>query len=478
MARLCLAGDSLPLVCHDVGRHVELQDYVRILRKNWIAIIILTVVGGGLGLAYSLIATPSYSASAKVFVSTSGASDVSDLATGNTFTQQRVKTYSELVKTSSVLQPVIDDLGLGRSVAEVRGQVSASTPLNTSVIDVTVADPDPVFAASLATATATSLIETVEGIETTDADDGSPVRLSVVQEAEIPSVPTSPKKTLNVALGLLLGLAVGIGSALLRHAMDTRVRNERDLEKIVDAPVLGGIVFDPKAKQRPLIVHEDAMSPRAESFRTLRTNLQFLDAERTERSFVMTSSVPSEGKSTTAANLAITLADAGARVLLVGADLRRPKMHKYMGVEAGVGLTDVLIGRVDLEHAVQRWGRSDLYLLPSGSIPPNPSELLGSSLMESLIAKLDSQFDVVLYDAPPLLPVTDAAVLARLVGGTVLIVAAGATHTHQVDSAIASLETVGAPLSGLVLTMLPTKGPDAYGYGRYGYTYAEPAAKK
>ncbi|WP_062465151.1 polysaccharide biosynthesis tyrosine autokinase [Demequina soli] len=457
---------------------MELQDYIRVLRKNWIVIVVLTLLGAGAGLAYSLLATPTYSAAAKVFVSTSNSATVSELAQGNTFTQQRVKTYADLVETSAVLQPVIDDLALPTDVAGLRGQVSASAPLNTTVIDVAVTGTDPGYAASVATATANQLITTVEEIETTSASEGSPVRLTVVQEAEVPTVPVAPKKTLNVALGLLLGLAIGVGLAILRATLDTRIRNERDLERVTDAAVLGGIVFDPKAKQRPLIVHEDAMSPRAESFRTLRTNLQFLDAERKERSFVITSSVPSEGKSTTSANLAITLADAGARVLLVGADLRRPKMAQYMGIEAGVGLTDVLVGRVELGDAIQRWGRSELFLLPAGSIPPNPSELLGSSLMESLIKKLDEQFDVVLYDAPPLLPVTDAAVLARLVGGTVLIVAAGTTTQHQVDSAIGALETVGAPLSGLVLTMLPTKGPDAYGYGRYGYnyTYAEPVS--
>ena len=455
---------------------MELQDYLRVLRKNWILIVLLTLLGAGAALAYSLVATPTYSASSKVFVSTSGGSTVTDLAQGNSFTQQRVKTYADLISTSAVLQPTITQLGLGLSVAELRGKVSASSPLNTSVIDISVSDSDPVFAASLATEAANQLIGVVEDIETTEAADGSPVSLTVVQEAEVPEFPESPKKTLNVALGLLVGLALGVGVALLRTTLDTRIRGERDLERITDAPVLGGIVFDPKAKQRPLIVHEDARSPRAESFRTLRTNLQFLDAERDSRSFVITSSIPSEGKSTTAANLAITLADAGARVLLVGADLRRPKMAKYMGIEDGVGLTDVLIGRVEFQHAVQRWGRSDLYLLPSGAIPPNPSELLGSSRMDELIKELDTRFDVVLYDAPPLLPVTDAAVLAKLVGGAVVIVAAGSTHVPQLDSALQSLETVGAHVSGLVLSMLPSRGPDAYGYGRYGYTYAEQAA--
>ncbi|WP_062387903.1 polysaccharide biosynthesis tyrosine autokinase [Demequina iriomotensis] len=450
---------------------MELGDYIRILRKNWVVIVALTALGGLVGLSYGMLATPTYGASATVFVSTADSESVGELAQGNSFTQQRVKTYADLVKTSAVLQPVLSELALSWPVARARLQVSATAPLDTTVIDVTAHDADPVFAASLATATANQLIATVQEIETTNIEAGSPVRLTVVQEAEVPQHPESPKKSLNVALGLVVGAALGVGIALIRAALDTRVRNERDLERITDAPVLGGIAYDPHARQRPLIVHEDALSIRAESFRTLRTNLQFLDADRPEKRFVLTSSVPSEGKSTTAANLAITLADAGARVLLVGADLRRPKIASYMGIEDAVGLTDVLIGRVDLTSAVQRWGHSELYLLPAGSIPPNPSELLGSSLMERLVDRLDADYDYVLYDAPPLLPVTDAAVLARLVGSTVLVVASGKTHSHQVDSAIASLETVGAPLSGLVLTMLATKGPDAYGYGRYGYRY-------
>ncbi len=464
-----------------MGRNVELQDYLLVLRKNWLIIVLLTVLGAGAGVAYSLLATPSYSASSKVFVSTTGADNASELQQGNSFTVQRVQTYADLVRTAAVLQPTIEELGLDVSASGLRGMISASAPTNTSVIDVTATNTDPVYAASLATGTANALIEVVEAIETTDAADGaSPVQLTLVQEAEIPQAPVSPNKPLNTALGLLLGLAAGLAIALLRHALDTRIRGERDLELLAETPVIGGIVFDPKATERPLVIHADPRSPRAESFRTLRTNLQFLDAGR-ERSFVVTSALPGEGKSTTAANLAISLSDAGAKVLLVGADLRKPKMAEYMGIEGGVGLSDVLIGRMGLHDAVQRWGRTSLYLLPAGAIPPNPSELLGSTAMSQLIERLNDEFDVVLYDAPPLLPVTDAAVLSRLVGGSVVVVAAGKTRTHQVEGALDALANVAAPVSGFVLTMLPTKGPDAYGYGRYGYassTYGEKATKK
>src|SRR5690606_27457469 len=228
------------------GTHLEIQDYLRIFRKNWIAILLLAVLGAGLGFTYALVATPTYTASARVFVSTSGATTAADLQQGNTFTQQRVKTYAELVTTAAVLQPTIDSLNLSTSVAKLRGQVSATAPLNTTVINVTVNSTDPVFAATLATETANQLIEVVQQIETTNPLEGSPVRLTVVQEAEVPGAPTSPKRMLSIALGLIAGLATGVALALVRAAVDTKIRNEKDVERLTDLPVLGGIVFDPK----------------------------------------------------------------------------------------------------------------------------------------------------------------------------------------------------------------------------------------
>lgn len=453
---------------------MELRDYLRILRQSWVLIVLLTLLGIGAGAAYSIITTPKFSSSAKVFVSTSAGSTVSELQQGNTFTQQRVKTYADLATTPIVLLPVIEELALETSAQDLAQQITATAPLDTSLIEITATDADPELAAAVATAVSDSLTQVVQTIEASEAEDGttrSAVKLTLVQHAAVPESPVSPNVPLNVALGGLVGLALGIGIAVLRETLDTRIRNERDVELVTDTPIIGGIVFDPKASERPLIVHADPQSPRAESFRTLRTNLYFVDAGRSSRAFVVTSSVESEGKSTTTANLAIALSDAGARVLLVEADLRRPKVAEYLGLEGAVGLSDLLIGRADLQDVVQRWGRNSLFVLPAGAIPPNPSELLGSKAMISLIAELDRSFDVVLFDAPPLLPVTDAAILARNVGGAIVIAAAGRTHRGQLRGAMAALANVDAPVSGIVLTMLPTKGPDAYGYGRYGYGY-------
>ncbi|KGJ81781.1 chromosome partitioning protein [Cryobacterium roopkundense] len=465
---------------------MELRDYIRILRKSWVLIVLLTLVAVGAASTFSILQTPQYSATSKVFVSTQSSGTTSELAQGNSFTVQRVKTYSDLVTTPLVLLPVIGSLDLQVTSDALKGKVTASAPLDTSIIDITVVDTDPVRAAETANAVSESLTSVVAEIEVSSgADAVSPVKLTRVQQATVPSVPVSPNVPLNIALGALVGLALGVGIAVLRETLETRIRNERDVEQVTDTPILGGIVFDPKAGERPLIVHVDPRSPRAESFRTLRTNLQFLDVERTDRAFVVTSSIESEGKSTTGANLAIALADSGLRVLLVDADLRRPKISDYMGIEGAVGLTDVLIGKAELKDVIQPWGRAQLFVLPAGHIPPNPSELLGSARMTHIIAEFNRAFDVVLFDSPPLLPVTDAAVLAKNVGGAIIIVAAGRTHKNQLKGAIAALTTVGASVSGLVLTMLPTKGPDAYGYGNYGYGYgygsdveAEAAAPK
>ncbi|SMQ58444.1 polysaccharide biosynthesis tyrosine autokinase [Agreia sp. VKM Ac-1783] len=452
---------------------MELRDYARILQKSWVLIAVLLFVGIGAAAGFSILQTPKYSSSAKVFVSTSGGSSVSDLQQGNTFSQQRVKTYADLATTPIVLLPVIAELGLDLSSADLAAMVTATAPLNTTLIEIGVTNVDPALASQIATAVSESLTKVVEKIET-PADTGSttsPVKLTLVQHAEVPQVPVSPNIPLNIALGGLVGLVLGIAIAVLREASDNRIRSERDVEAITDAPILGGIVFDSKAAERPLIVHDDPRSPRAESFRTLRTNLQYLDVGRESRSFVITSSIQSEGKSTSAVNLAIALADAGSRVLLVDADLRRPKIHEYLGLEGAVGLTDLLIGRAEPEDVIQPWGQRDLFVLPAGTIPPNPSELLGSDALLKLVSEFNRAFDVVLFDSAPLLPVTDAAILARTVGGTIVVCAAGRTHKNQLRGAFTALANVDAPVSGVVLTMLPTKGPDAYGHGRYGYGY-------
>lgn len=447
---------------------MELREYIRILRTGWVLIVVMALLGVASAAVFSILSKPQFKASAQVFVSTQSSGTVTDLVQGSTFTQQRVKTYAGLVTTPIVLLPVISSLHLSMTSDELAKTVSATAPLDTTLIEISATSQDPVKAADIANDISESLTNVVQNIESTGSQSAT-VKLTRVKQAEVPSAPVTPNVPINVAIGLLAGLAVGLGMAVLRHALDNRVRSERDVEAISPAPILGGIAFDAKAPKRPLIVQDDPRSPRAEAFRTLRTNLQFIDAGGGARSFVVTSAIESEGKSSTASNLAIALDNAGHKVIVVDADLRRPKLAQYMGIEGAVGLTDLLIGRADMEDAVQQWGRGGLHVLPAGSVPPNPSELLGSAAMNALIRHLESEYEYVLFDAPPLLPVTDAAVLSKSAGGAIVAVAAGKTHRTQLSAAVTALDNVGARLYGFVLTMLPVQGPHAYGYQSYGY---------
>lgn len=450
---------------------MELRDYLRIVHRGWLIIVLATLAGIGAAATYSMLQSPQYEAGTRVYVSTDSASTVAELGQGTTYTQQIVESFVQVTTTPRVLQTVIDDLDLAETPAELAEFVEVSTEPNTVLMQITAVNEDPAVAAEIANATTESLIGVVGEITPGSSGDDSSVAIEVLQEAVAPESPVAPNVPVNLALGFLVGLALGVGISILREVLDTRIRGEHDITAVTDSPILGGISYDPEAQKRPLVVQVDPKSPRAESFRTLRTNLQFLEVGESKRSFVVTSSLQGEGKSTTVANLAITMQEAGQRVLVIDADLRRPRVADYFGLEGAVGLTNVLIGKVDLADVVQYWGPHDLAVLPAGDIPPNPSELLGSPSMDALLRFVEDQFDVVLIDAPPLLPVTDAAVLATRATGAIVVVAAGKTDRHQLKGAVTSLENVGAKLFGVIPTMLPTKGPDAYGYGLYNYAY-------
>ena len=238
----------------------------------------------------------------------------------------------------------------------------------------------------------------------------------------------------------------------------------------MNTPVLGIIPEDNEARANPLISAEQG-NLRAEAYRQVRTNLQFIDVERSVKSVVITSAIPDEGKSTTACNLAIAFARTGARVLLVEADLRRPRTADYLGIEGAVGLTNVLLGQVPVGDVLQTWGTLPLKVLPSGPIPPNPSELLGSTPMIELVRLLGSHADIVILDAPPLLPVTDAAVLSTVCDGALIVARHGHTRRDQLAAADEAVTKVGGRVLGVLLNRVPRRGAGkGYGY-EYGYGY-------
>lgn len=454
---------------------MDLQDYLRVVRKRWRIIVGVTCLAVLAAAALTILTPRTYQSTAQLFISTAGSDTTAELAQGSTFTQKQMKTYADVITSPKVLDPVHDALGIDRATPLARS-VTATTPPDTVLLNVSVIDRDKAKAARVANAIAEEFTSTVQELQSVKAGQESPVKATIVRPATEGSTPVAPRPARNLAMGLLLGLLLGLGLALLRDLLDTSIKGERDVKEVTDETIIGGIHFDPDAKTHPLIVQGDPQSTRAEAFRTLRTNLQFVDAANHPKVMVFTSSLPGEGKSTTTANLALTLGASGANVCVIEGDLRRPRLLQYMGLEGGVGLTTVLIGDAELDDVLQPFGHN-VQVLGAGPIPPNPSELLGSDPMRAVLDELRQRFDYVIIDAPPVLPVTDAAVVSRLADGAVMVVGAGVIKKEDLHRALESLETVGARVLGLVMNRVPTKGADGYSYygERYAYRSSEPA---
>jgi len=454
---------------------MELPELLTTVRKGWVLILAGAFLGVGAGVAATVLATPEYTATTKLFVSvrTGDAASASDVSQGNAAAQQKVRSYTDVVTAADVLQPVVDELGLRTTPARLARSIEATTSTNTVVMRIAATDIVPARASAVANAVGASFSKVVSELETPPGSRASQVTVKTIEAAVVPTAPSAPNRTVNLGIGALLGLLAGFAGAVLRSMADTRIHTLRDVTTTTAAPILGTIGYDASAKTRPLVVHADPRSPLAESFRTLRTNLQFVDLASTGGSFVVTSAMPSEGKTTTTANLAIALAESGSKVVVVDADLRRPRLADVLDIEGAAGLTDLLIGRAELEDVLQPWGTGGLRVLPAGLVPPNPSELLGSAAMRALLELLTDEFDVVLIDAPPVLPVTDAAILSTMTAGAVMVTAARRSRRNQLQSAVANVNRVGRVL-GVVVTMVPARGAKGYG-GVYGSYYGQEA---
>lgn len=449
---------------------MDLREFVRVLRRRWRIITAFIVLATATGVAVTALSTKIYQADVEVFVSLrdTGSATSGNAYQGSLFSQERVKSYAKIANSPAVTRPVIERLGLDLTPAQLAGRITATAPIDTVLVDLAVKDPSAARSRDIANSVATQFAKVVGELERPAAGQRSPVSVTVVRPATLPTSPMSPRPVVNLALGILLGVVLGVGVAVLRETLDTSIKSSEDLQKLTGSLALGVIAYDGQAEKNPLVSQVDSRTGRGEAFRTLRTNLRFVDVDSPPRVVVLTSSVAAEGKSTTACNLGLTLASAGVRVILVEGDLRRPRVADYMGLEGAVGLTDILIGRAHLDEVLQPWGTSSLSVLSSGALPPNPSELLSSTQMSEVIRAMRARADIVLIDAPPLLPVTDAAVLARECDGALVIVRHGKTTREQLTRALAALSSVDARVLGTVLNMAPAGGANGYGYG-YGY---------
>ncbi|MEI8082705.1 MAG: polysaccharide biosynthesis tyrosine autokinase, partial [Actinomycetes bacterium] len=443
---------------------MNLQDIIKLVRNRWVTVAVTTLIVILATMVYTLLQTPQYEAKTRLFVSSTSGKSTSDLYSGNRLSQDRVLSYTQLVMGETLAQRTIDRLDLDGTAKDLSEKITAKSKPDTVLIDVAVRDSSPVLARDIANALSDEFVLMARELETPGPGEKPDARVVVEQRASVPEYPVVPSKKRNLALAIAFGGLLGLGLAFLRDLLDNTVKTQETLEEITGTGAVGYIPLDKKLTETPAISFDTDNSGSAEAFRKLRTNLQFLAVDHPPRVIVITSSSPSEGKSTTSINIALALAEAEHSVALVDGDLRRPRLAKYLDVLGSVGVSTVLSGGAALDEVLQTTKFPRLMVLAAGPTPPNPSELLGSLAAEKMLAELRSRFDYVIIDSAPLLAVTDGAILAAKSDGALVVVKAGKTRRDQLSHAIGMLHDVGATLLGAVLTMMPTRGSGAYSY--------------
>lgn len=500
-----------------------LREYLQVLRvRKWTVLGVLALVVGS-ALAYSLTRTPIYEAEARV-----QARPTVLTTTDPAGTELNMETEVQIATSNNVAAIATDKLGVDQSDPELLNNLEVAVEGTTEILILTYSDPNPRFAQRAAQAFAEAYLENrtetanqdlatlaapieqeIEDINRELAevqaeldenpddsalagrvtelvsdraiardelnDLAAPASLSVgtvIREAERPAAPASPDHALNFAMALLVGSGLGVGAAFVQERLDDRLRGRADLESHAGVPVLavvGSVRSWRRRDQIKLVTLSETESSVAEAYRTLRTGVLFDAASNNTKMILVTSAEAGDGKTTTTANLGVSLAQAGKKVALVSADLRRPRLQDFFGKDQGPGLTNVLAGELTLSEALSRLTQmQNVTLLPSGPVPGNPAELLSSQSMRSLMLELRSEADFILIDAPPLLAVADSLMLAQLVDGVILLADAGRTHRSAVHQTRQLLTRVNARVIGAVLNNFEVSRTRAYQpYGNY-----------
>ena len=491
---------------------MTLRDYARVVARRRLVVIGAVVLATLVAVGLTALQTPIYSASSEVLVQPRGQDGLFADQVVN-LNDRAIQTEIQVIEGQAVQQRVQTDLGLD----ELPPSANASAVGETDVISLAVRDASAENAATFANAYASAYIdvrreqavdellnasaEVQSAIDDLQADldalpDDDPRRsvlvtqvanfgttldqlrvdaalrtggAAIIKSAMVPAAPVEPTPSRTAVLAAVVGLLIGLGAAFLLDYLDDKVRSEEDLERATDRPVLAVVPVDRPPDNRPIAITEPAHTA-VESYRGLRTNLQFLGLDRAIRVIQLTSSMAGEGKTTTSTNLAVVLAQAGHRVALVDADLRRPRVHEVFGVPQTPGFTDLLLG-MDANEVVNQVdidGGNRLSVYASGTIPSNPSEMLSGRRVSQLLNEMGGHYDYVIVDSAPVLPVSDSVALAGSVDGVLVVAHAGRVTEADVAETVERLDRIGAPILGLVLNQATNASKGSYAYGGYG----------
>ncbi|RHW23493.1 polysaccharide biosynthesis tyrosine autokinase [Nocardioides immobilis] len=449
---------------------MDFKQFLQVLRRHWLGVVLMFLLSVGAASGISLAQTPTYESTAKVFLSVN-TRNATDASAVSYFLTTRAQSYASLAKSAELAERVIEVLDLDMTPAQLSSRISTEVVEETSLITITVSDEDPYDAQKIADVVTNELQVYTEELETVGGGGEPQVAVHITDPPEYNGTPVSPNWAINLLAGGLIGLLIGLALAVSRELLDRTVRTADHIAEVTDAPVLVSIGFDSDIRQAPLLTDLSGFAARTEAFRLLRTNLQFIDIDHHARVLVVTSAVPGEGKTMTSTNLAVALAQTGRTVLIIDADLRRPRVAAMLGVDPAIGLTTALVGKTDIEDAIQVHDPSGLHVLASGAKPPNPTEILQSRVTRDLILRLRQSYDMIIIDAPPLLPVADASVLTTIADGAVLVVRHGQTTRDQVAEALNRLSQIGGKVYGIVVNMVAKRSIGSY----YYYYYEETA---
>jgi polysaccharide biosynthesis transport protein len=433
------------------------MQYLRALARSWFVVIITLIAGGAGGYYVYHRATPLYESSVRMVVTGNSSGPVTDEVTARSLAGQRALALSQIAGTA----PAIKAAARAAGYPADSPSVTATSPDDGPFVSVRVVDTSAVRAQAIANAYAGILPETLETLE---GSTDTTVKVANLAPAGRPAAPFSPKLVNDLALGLAAGFILGIAIALLREVIDRTIRDTDELERITGLTILGTIPRDGMKNQLPAITKP--RSARAEAYRQIRTTL--LNSKKQPRTLAVTSAAMGEGKTSVATNLAAVFSRAGHRVAIVDADLRRPRVAPVFEVPSKPGLSDVLARRISLQDALVLHEDGRLAILTSGPIPANPSEALGGTGMGQVIQQLAAEYEYVIIDTPPVLPVTDALVVAPMVDGVVLVTRLGRTTRERVKRAQAAVDRVNASMIGVVPNYAGKGADRDY---RYGYKY-------